>query len=164
MHRHYLSKVLNTQLEWGRPVHVITGFSSALNKHITHLELHYPFSNPFSMGPILRLWSLEQLPKFMIKINMYINYKALNRVVFFSSQGMWVSEPPKEFLSLAPTPTPPNSGARGLQVACPAQPCPQAATSPACPLSIWPSPSAVPFNTKSQQDPNTMLIKQQEVC
>lgn len=52
MHRHYLSffKVLHTQFEQGPPVQVITEFSSALNKYITHLELCYPLSNPFFYG------------------------------------------------------------------------------------------------------------------
>jgi len=59
----------------------------------------------------------------------------------------------------------PISGARGVQAALQPSPAhsPQAAASLDCPAFIWPSPSAVPFNTKSQQDPNTILIKQQEV-
>lgn len=114
MHRHHLSffKVLHTEFERGPPVKVITEFSSALNKYITHLELCYPLSNPFSMGPILRLWSFEQLPKFMIKINMWINYKAPGRVVSLSSQwhvSFWISE---EFLSSLTHPLP-ISGAGG---------------------------------------------------
>lgn len=107
MHRHYLSffKMLHREFEQGPPVKVITEFSSALSKYITHLELCYPLSNPFSMGPILRLWSFEQLPKFMIKINMWINYKAPGRAVSFCSQwnvSFWI---PKELLLFSHPPT-----------------------------------------------------------
>lgn len=156
MHRHYLSffKMLHREFEQGPPVKVITEFSSALSKYITHLELCYPLSNPFSMGPILRLWSFEQLPKFMIKINMWINYKAPGRAVSFCSQwnvSFWI---PKNFSSSLTHPLP-ISGAGG----CHWQP-----PSLSCLAFIWPSPPADSLNTKSQQDPNTMLIEQQEVC
>lgn len=156
MHRHYLCffKVLHTQFEQAPPVQVTTKSSSALNKYLTHLELCYPLSNPFSMGPILRLWSFEQLPKGMIKINMWINYKAPGRVVSFSSQwnvSFWF---PKEFLLFSYPPTA-HFWSWGLSLA---------ATSLACLAFIWPSPSAGSLDTKSQQNLNTMLIKQQEVC
>lgn len=156
MHRHYLSfyKVLHTEFEQGLPVKVTTEFSSALNKYITHLELCYPLSNPFSMGPILGLWSFERLPKFMIKINMWINHKAPGRVVSFSSQwnvSFWI---PEEFRLFSHPPTA-HFWSWGLSLA---------ATSLACLAFIWPSSSAGSWNTKSQQDPNTMLIEQQEVC
>lgn len=156
MHRQHLSffKVLYAQSEQGPPVQVPAEFSSALNKYITHLELCYPLSNPFSMGPILRLWSFEQLPKFMIKINMWINYKAPGRVVSFSSQwnvSFWI---PKAFLLFS---LPPTGHFWSWELSL-------AATSPACLAFIQPSPPAGSLNTKSQQDPNTTLIEQQEVC